>query len=96
MATIEQRIYDGNRAAEVLNNEAFQKAFADIEEQFVQAWKDSPARDVEGREKIWTCLGLLKKLKGSLEGSLETGKLAELDMLHKRNALERMKDSFGL
>lgn len=93
MATIEQRIYDANRAKEVLENEAFQAAFADIENQITQQWIESPARDTEGREKLWTSLKLLQKLKASLEGNLETGKLAELELTHKRNLVERGIDS---
>lgn len=92
MATIEQRIYDGNRAKEVIENEAFQQVFSDIEQELFKAWMDSPARDAEGREKIHQYLAMLKKVKTHLQSTLETGKLAQLDLEHKRTLAERAKD----
>lgn len=91
MATIEQRIYNANRAKEVLENEAFQQAFKDIEQEFTNQWKESPARDSEGREKIWIYLSILNKVRTHLETTLATGKLAQLEVEHKKSLLERMK-----
>lgn len=92
MKPIEERIYEGNRASEVLDNEVFQAVFADIEQEYVQAWMSSPARDAEGREKLWTYVMLLRKLKAQITTTLETGKLAKLDMEHSRTMLERARD----
>lgn len=91
MSTIEQRIYDANRAKEVLENEAFIAAFADTENEVIEQWKNSPARDNEGREKLWAYLSLLRKIKAHLTTSLETGRLAELDLRHKQTLAERAK-----
>lgn len=90
MTTIEQRIYNGDRANEVLENEAFQQAFDDIENEVIEQWKNSPARDEAGREKLWTYLMLLKKLKAQITTTLETGKLAKLDLEHKKSLKERL------
>lgn len=87
--TPEQRIYNGDRANEVLENEAFQQAFDDIENEVIEQWKNSPARDEAGREKLWTYLMLLKKLKAQITTTLETGKLAKLDLEHKKSLKER-------
>lgn len=81
---IEQRVYDGNRAKEVLENEVFQAVFADIEKEVTESWMNSPARDVEGREKLWQYLTLLKKVKAHLTTTMETGKLAQIDLQHKQ------------
>jgi hypothetical protein len=91
MAAIEKRIYDGHRAKEVLENEAFQQVFKDIEQEFVEQWKESPARDNEGREKIWIYLSILRKVETHLKTALDTGKLAELELQHKQSLLDRMK-----
>ena len=91
MATIEQRIYDGNRAREILDNEVFQQVFADIEQELYKAWTESPARDAEGREKIHQYLAMLRKVKSHLQTTLETGRLADLEMEHKRSLLDRAK-----
>lgn len=90
--TPEERIYNGNRAKEVLENEAFQQAFADIEQEVIKQWTESPARDEAGREKLWQYLSMLKKVKSHLTTTLETGKLAELEMEHKRSLKDRMTD----
>lgn len=89
---IEQRIYEGDRAKEVLENEAFQSAFDAIEKEVIDKWTESPARDAEGREKLWQYLMLLRKVRTHLQSTLETGKLAKLDLQHKQNLLDRMKD----
>ena len=91
MATIEQRIYDGNRAREVLENEVFQQVFADIEQELFQAWTDSPARDAEGREKIHQYLAMLKKVRTHLQSTLETGKLAQMELEHKRSLMDQAR-----
>ena len=92
---IEQRIYNGNRAKEVLENEAFQWALNEIKQEIKNAWEKSPARDSEGREKLWMMLSLANKLELSIKSMLETGKLAQLDLEHKRTLLERAKNAIS-
>lgn len=91
MATIEERIYSGDRAREVLENEAFLQAFEDIEHEVIEQWKNSPARDEVGREKLWTYLSLMKKLQQHLTSTLETGKLAKIELEHKRSLAEKVR-----
>lgn len=90
--TLESRIYDGNRAKEILENEVFQQVWIDIEQEYTEAWKNSPARDEEGRRKIWLYIQLMRKLKDQIVSTMESGKLAELDLQHQRTRLQRMKD----
>ena len=90
MKTIEQRIYDANRAKEVLENEAFVAAFDDTEKEIIEQWTSSPARDNEGRERLHTYLMLLRKVKAHLLYSLDTGKLADIDLQHKKSLAERI------
>lgn len=93
---IEQRIYNGDRAREVLENEAFAAAFNDIKTEITAQWKQSPARDHEGREKLWQLLKLADKLEATLRTSLETGQLAKLDLQHKQSLADRAKALIGL
>lgn len=88
-----ERIYNGARAKEVLENESFQWAFNAIKDEVTQQWKSSPARDSEGREKLWMMLQLANKLELTLKSSLETGMLAEVELNHKRTLAERLKDA---
>ncbi len=96
MAAIEQRIYDGNRAKEILDNEVFIQVFADIEQELFDAWKQSPARDQEGRERIHQYQSMLQKVKTHLVSTMETGKLAQLDIQHSQSLLERTKGWIGM
>ena len=92
---IPDRIYNGNRAKEVLENEVFIQAFEDIKKEIVTQWEQSPARDSEGREKLWNLLKLADKLEMNLKTTLETGKLAMLEIEHKRTLKERLQDAIG-
>lgn len=92
MPTIEERLYLGDRAREVLENEAYNDAFSQIKSEVMQQWADSPARDTEGREKLWLMQSLLSKLQLTLQTTMETGKLASLELEHKRTLLQRAKD----
>jgi hypothetical protein len=88
---ISERIYNGNRAKEVLENESFQWAIDSIKNEVTEQWKQSPVRDLEGREKLWMMLQLANKLESVLKTSLETGTLAQLDLKHQRTLQERAK-----
>ncbi|MDE2100274.1 MAG: hypothetical protein KGL39_23690 [Patescibacteria group bacterium] len=88
--SLEQRHIAGARAREVLENEAFQDAFSAIESELIEQWKTSPARDQEGREKIWTYLSMLRKVKATLEATMDSGKLAALEIEHKKTMRERL------
>lgn len=94
--TLEQRIYKADRAREVLENEAFQQVFADYKQEITDQWTKSPARDLEGREKLWLMLSLLNKLEAMLQSSLDSGKMARLDLEHEKSLLERAKGLVGL
>jgi hypothetical protein len=87
---IETRIYEANRAKEVLENPAFIAAFDDTENEVLEQWKNSPARDAEGRERLWTYLCLLRKVKAHLSTSLDTGRLAELELKHRNSLAEKI------
>lgn len=97
MATADQRVYDGDQAKLVLENEAFQQALGDIETEITEQWKQSPARDPEGREKLWQLLKLAGKLRSNLQTRLETGQLARLELDHEQKTLkQRAKELVGL
>ena len=91
MTTLEQRLYDGDRAKEVLENEAFVAAFEAIEKDIIEQWTNSPARDEAGREKLWAYLHLLRKVKTQLTSTLETGKLAQVELQHKQSLMDRAR-----
>lgn len=93
---LEERLCLGDRAKEVLENESFIAAFEDIEKDLLESWKNSPARDAEGREKLWIYQMLLQKVKTQLTQTMETGKLAVLELQHKQTMWDRAKAGIGL
>ncbi|QJP10462.1 hypothetical protein [Pseudomonas multiresinivorans] len=91
MATLEKQLYDANRAREVLENEVFIQVWADVEQELTKAWQESPARDVEGREKIFLTLQMLRKLHKAIQSTLDSGKLAEKELQHKKTLADRAR-----
>ena len=91
MKTLEERLHSGSRAKEVIENEEFQASFDAIEAEVMETWKNTPARDVEGREKCYDYLKVLQKVKAHLVSTLETGKLAELELTHKQTIADRVR-----
>ena len=92
---LNKRIYDADQARLVLENEAFQAAFTDIQSEIIEQWKQSPARDEAGREKLWNLLMLSQKLENSLKATLDKGKLASLELERKRTMPQKVKELIG-
>lgn len=95
MATLEERIYDADQAQLVLDNPAFARALADIKTEITEQWTNSPARDQDGRERLWNLLKLADKLEANLTARLETGKLAKLELKHQQTLAERARTWIG-
>ena len=92
---ISERIYNADRAREVLDNEAFQQAFEDIKQELTDQWMKSPARDQDGREKLFLMLKMLEKVEICLKASLDSGKLAAKELEYQRSMLDRAKAAAG-
>ena len=82
----ESRVYRGNRAREVLENESYEWAFHSLKMEIIESWQKAPEQDPEGREKLWLSLKLLEKVRANLTARLETGKLARLELAHRAKA----------
>ena len=95
MSTLEQRLYLGDRAREVIENEVFVDAFTQIQNEVIEQWTNSPARDAEGRERLWTYLQMLKRLQAQLQQTMESGQLARIDLEHKRTLVDRARGMFS-
>lgn len=84
----------GQKAQDVLDNEAFQLAFETIEQELSDAWKQSPVRDQEGRESIFRALTMLGKVKQALTETINTGKLARLELNHLNPTIREQSRSW--
>lgn len=90
--TPEQELYRAGRAKEVLENEVYAEAFEQIKQEIEQQWKSSPARDTEGRERLWLMQALMTKLQTCLESTMQGGKVARAELRHKQTLIDQAKD----
>lgn len=93
MDQLEREIQRGERAAQLLNEPLLVEAFSEIEREYIEQWKNSPARDEAGREKLWLTLKLLHRVHGHLTQTLETGQIAKATLAHR--AGEALKAAFS-
>ena len=74
--TLPQEDARGAKAREILEEPLIIEAFGKIEAEILTAWEDSPARDTEGREKLYQMLMLSRKVKRHFESVVMTGEMA--------------------
>ena len=73
---LNKQISRGQQAKELLENPLLQDSLKAIRNKLDNEWKNSPLRDVEGREKIFFLVKAIDELEAMLISELETGKLA--------------------
>lgn len=76
--TPEQEIVRANHAQDALNNPLISEALSHYEKELTEAWKTSPLRDVEGRERLRLMLAAHQAFASYLQTTIETGKLAKV------------------
>ncbi len=70
----------GMQADSLLRNDLVQEAYQALEAELVKAWIDSPARDTEGRERLWAAVQANRKHQNYLRSIIDNGKLAEAEL----------------
>lgn len=78
-------------ASEVLNNEAYVKAMADLKGQIVQQWKSCSVHDAEEQRLLLQLVKLADKFDSLLAGYVEAGKLAQ----HRINLDNERNESYA-
>jgi len=73
---LQKQVSRGQQAKELLENPLLQDSLKAIRNNLDTEWKNSPLRDVEGREKIFFLVKALDELEAMLISEMETGKLA--------------------
>jgi hypothetical protein len=79
----ETEIMRGERARQLLDEPLIVEAFALIEQEYTQAWRDSPARDTEARELLFLSLKNLAKVKAHLTHVMESGQIAKATLAQR-------------
>jgi hypothetical protein len=81
----------GMRANELMSDEIMVEAFTLLDQRLTNEWANSPARDTDGRERLWMMLKLLKSVEGHLKEVATTGKMASLKLEQERTLMQRAK-----
>lgn len=92
---VEDRIARGEEARSILESPIFIEAFESAEKDIVSQWMGSPARDSEGREKLWVYLAMLRKVRAHMERAIETGDMARIEIERKASLAERVTSLFA-
>lgn len=70
----------GNKADILLKNAVFIEVFENLEKQFLDAWKSSPLKDNEERERIYYLYQSLHALKSGIENISANGRIAKAQL----------------
>lgn len=84
----EAEIQRGKRAQEVLDNEVYTKAHADIETEIIRLWRE--AKNTDDREQLHMLLGLHGQVRTALESVMRSGLIAEAELSRKMGRAEQM------
>ena len=76
----------GRLAAEILASDVYKDAYEAVRQEYMHAWMQSPAGDVEGRESLFMMIKILDKVRADMAAQIATGKMAQatLDAKAKR------------
>lgn len=92
MADEHERIEEmrrGTQARAIMDNPLWHEAWENLEQTILNAWRESPTRDEEGREALWVMLKVAERVKGHIKTVLETGQMAEMQIADLRKRRER-------
>jgi hypothetical protein len=70
----------GVRAKELLGSELLKAVFAQIEDDYIEGWRRTSARDTDARERLWLAVQVLGLVKDHLVIVANDGKLAQAEL----------------
>jgi hypothetical protein len=66
-------------------------AFASLESEYVKAWKATPARDADARERLWQAVQIIAKVEAHLRAVAAGRRLAERQLAEIARFGERQR-----
>lgn len=78
--TIEDELRRAQEAKTICEHPLFVEALDAIRKELNEAWINSPARDVEGREMIYLGVKILNQFEARLQSHIFTGKMAKIQL----------------
>ena len=90
---LQRDIVRGARAKALMDNELLQEAFAKLEADYIGAWRATPARDTDARERLWQAVNVLGKVRDHIGHVAADGNLAQrqLDDIVKLEAAKKQR-----
>src|SRR5262245_33060773 len=88
---LQRDIVRGAKAQVLLQNELLQESFGKLEAEYIAAWRITPARYTDARERLWQAVNIVGLIKEHIAKVVADGKLAQrqLDELIKQSAASR-------
>ena len=84
------------QAQDLAEHPLFKEALDTYRAKLTTQWAESPARDTEGRERLWLMLKTADAVQRHLIELMETGKLASLQLAQRRTLAQRARAWTGL
>src|ERR1700760_631055 len=84
----------GRQATELLEHPLLQEALRVLRQDFQTAWVNSPARDSEGRERLWHLVKLVDRFESYLTEVVTTGRMA-VQEIEQRTLMQKLKDGIA-
>ena len=81
----------GDLAADVLKNDVYNDAFAQVEAAIYAKWRDADATDAEHLRQMGK---LLRKVQQVIEGVMNSGKIADKALEMERSKMDRLRGVF--
>lgn len=73
---LDEEVLAGRDAQYLLDHPIYIETMSKIRSAIRDEWERSPARDTDGREKLWLMLKLIDRIDGQIKSVATTGELA--------------------
>lgn len=81
----------GARAETLLNDPLLVESLTKLETDYIAAWKATPVRDTEARERLWQAVQIVGKVENHLRVVADGGKMARAELDEIARLGERRK-----
>ncbi len=79
--TKDEEIRRANEAKRIIEDPLVIEALAAMRGDLIAEWEKAPARDTEGRERLWAMVKTIDKFRSFFVGAMEGGKVAQAQLL---------------
>lgn len=86
MMTKEQEVERGRQAAAILESTAFKEAVEALEKAYTDDWRNTPAADAAGRERLYLALQVSRDFVAHLNSMVASGKISAQQLAKLRTS----------